>query len=53
MIFATGESQLETLRALTSIPGLPWEKVSGFHLDEYIDIERDIRRPSGATCAKT
>lgn len=39
VIFATGESQLETLRALTAIPGLPWEKVSGFHLDEYIDID--------------
>jgi len=39
VIFATGDSQLDTLRALTSIPGLPWEKVSGFHLDEYVGID--------------
>ncbi len=39
VIFATGESQLETLRALTSIAGLPWEKVTGFHLDEYVGMD--------------
>lgn len=36
VIFATGASQLETLRALTQLAGLPWERVSGFHMDEYI-----------------
>lgn len=44
VIFATGDSQLETLRALTSIPGLPWGRVSGFHLDEYVGI--DERHPA-------
>lgn len=44
VIFATGESQLETLRALTSIPGLPWRKVIGFHLDEYVGM--DERHPA-------
>ena len=39
VIFATGASQLETLRALTSIPNLPWKRVRGFHLDEYIGID--------------
>lgn len=39
MIFATGASQVETLRALTSIPDLPWSKVHGFHMDEYIGID--------------
>lgn len=39
VIFATGSSQFETLRALTSLPGLPWEKVHGFHMDEYIGID--------------
>jgi glucosamine-6-phosphate deaminase len=34
-MFATGASQLETLRALTAMPGLPWEKIVGFHMDEY------------------
>jgi glucosamine-6-phosphate deaminase len=38
VIFATGESQLATLQALTSIPGLPWERVIGFHMDEYLGI---------------
>jgi glucosamine-6-phosphate deaminase len=38
VIFATGASQLETLHALTSMPGLPWKKVHGFHLDEYVGI---------------
>jgi glucosamine-6-phosphate deaminase len=41
MIFATGASQVETLRALTSIPNLPWEKVRGFHMDEYIGIDEN------------
>jgi len=39
IIFATGASQLETLHALTSIPDLPWKKVHGFHMDEYIGID--------------
>ena len=39
VIFATGASQLETLRALTAMPGLPWRKVRGFHLDEYIGLD--------------
>src|SRR5271156_3019271 len=38
VIFATGASQLETLHALTSMPDLPWNKVHGFHLDEYVGI---------------
>ena len=41
IVFATGISQLETLRALTAIPGLPWDRVIGFHLDEYVGIAAD------------
>jgi len=41
IIFATGASQFETLRALTSIPDLPWEKVHGFHMDEYIGLDEN------------
>lgn len=41
VIFATGVSQIQTLEALTSIAGLPWEKVCGFHMDEYIGIPVD------------
>ncbi len=36
IIFATGASQIGTLEALTSTRGLPWNKVLGFHLDEYV-----------------
>ncbi len=38
VIFATGASQLCMLDELTSMPGLPWNKVLGFHLDEYIGM---------------
>ncbi|MBV9264611.1 MAG: glucosamine-6-phosphate deaminase [Acidobacteriaceae bacterium] len=38
VVFATGNSQLETLRALVQMPDIPWEKIIGFHLDEYIGI---------------
>ena len=38
VIFATGASQIGTLEALTSTPGLPWNKVLGFHLDEYVGL---------------
>jgi glucosamine-6-phosphate deaminase len=39
VIFATGSSQFEMLHALTSISDLPWHKVHGFHMDEYIGID--------------
>lgn len=38
VIFATGASQLDTLRPLTSLPNVRWDKVIGFHLDEYVGI---------------
>jgi glucosamine-6-phosphate deaminase len=38
VIFATGASQLDTLKALTSIQGLPWDLVCGFHMDEYVGL---------------
>lgn len=41
VIFATGASQLNTLRALIEIPGLPWNRVRGFHMDEYVGISAD------------
>ena len=41
VIFATGASQLSTLHALTSTPDLPWERVCGFHLDEYVGLPDD------------
>jgi len=41
VIFATGASQFDMLNALTSIPGLPWEKVQGFHMDEYVGLDEN------------
>ena len=41
VIFATGASQVDTLTALTGIKNLPWSKVCGFHLDEYVGISPD------------
>lgn len=41
VIFATGLSQMQTLDALTSIEGLPWGKIEGFHMDEYVGISAD------------
>lgn len=38
VIFATGASQLAVLEALTVIPELPWSKIQGFHMDEYVGI---------------
>lgn len=44
VIFATGASQLNTLRTLTSFPNLPWNKIVGFHLDEYVGL--DVTHPA-------
>ncbi len=41
VVFATGASQLEMLHALTAIPVLPWDKVVGFHLDEYVGLDEN------------
>jgi glucosamine-6-phosphate deaminase len=38
IIAATGVSQLDFLDSLTSIPGIDWQRVEMFHLDEYIGI---------------
>src|SRR5580692_4022147 len=38
VIFATGASQIETLKGLTAIPGLPWNQIDGFHMDDYVGL---------------
>ena len=38
IIAATGASQFEFLEALTSAPGIEWNKVEMFHLDEYVGL---------------
>lgn len=38
IILATGTSQFETLNQLITAPGIDWDKVVMFHLDEYIGL---------------
>jgi glucosamine-6-phosphate deaminase len=38
IIVATGNSQLELIHALVKIPGVPWQSVEVFHLDEYVGM---------------
>jgi glucosamine-6-phosphate deaminase len=38
IVAATGASQFEFLDALTSAPGIDWNHVEVFHLDEYIGL---------------
>lgn len=41
VIFATGASQFATLAALTGMQDLPWERVTGFHMDEYVGLSAE------------
>lgn len=41
LLAATGASQLDFLAALTSQPGVDWNRVELFHLDEYVGIGID------------
>ncbi len=41
VVFATGASQLHTLRALVKMDAVPWHRVIGFHLDEYLGLAPD------------
>ena len=41
VIFATGASQILTLEALTAQQDLPWNRVIGFHMDEYEGMAPD------------
>ncbi len=38
IIAATGAAQFEFLENLTNLPGIAWEQVEMFHLDEYIGL---------------
>lgn len=37
-ILATGNSQLTFLNAIREMPGIPWDKVNVFHMDEYVNL---------------
>ena len=38
VIVATGVSQFEMLDALAAAPGIDWQNVTAFHLDEYVGL---------------
>lgn len=40
IVVATGSSQFEVLDALVQQTGIDWSRVNGFHLDEYLGLER-------------
>jgi glucosamine-6-phosphate deaminase len=37
-ILATGNSQLTFLASLAVTPGIPWDRINLFHMDEYVDL---------------
>jgi glucosamine-6-phosphate deaminase len=39
VIGATGNSQIAFMDALTALPGIPWDRVELFHMDEYVGID--------------
>lgn len=41
VILATGNSQIQFLETLISLGGVDWSRITFFHLDEYLGIERD------------
>ncbi len=38
IVAATGASQFDFLEALTAAPGIDWQRVEMFHLDEYVGL---------------
>ncbi len=43
LIVATGASQFEVLKSLTLESDIDWERVDGFHLDEYVGLPSSHR----------
>lgn len=41
LVVATGASQFEVLQALVQQPQVDWQRVHGFHLDEYLGLSTD------------
>jgi glucosamine-6-phosphate deaminase len=40
LVVATGSSQFEVLEVLSKSEGIDWSRVDGFHLDEYLGLDR-------------
>ena len=46
VIFATGASQFNFINYLISIGGVPWDKVTAYHLDEYVGLSGGEEHPA-------
>ena len=46
IIFATGASQFNFINYLVSISSIPWDKVTAFHLDEYVGLKNGENHPA-------
>ena len=46
VIFATGASQFNFINYLVAISSVPWDKVSAFHLDEYVGLSNGKNHPA-------
>lgn len=47
MVFAAAPSQSEMLATLVAMPDLPWDKVTAFHMDDYIGLAADAPQRFG------
>ena len=47
MVFASAPSQNEFLEELSQSPGIHWNKITAFHLDEYIGLATDAAESFG------
>jgi glucosamine-6-phosphate deaminase len=47
VIFASAPSQLAMLAGLAEQPGIPWQHVEAYHMDEYIGIDADAPQSFG------
>lgn len=47
VVFAAAPSQNEFLEALSKIPGITWQRVNAFHMDEYVGLRNDSPKRFG------
>jgi glucosamine-6-phosphate deaminase len=52
MVFASAPSQAEMLAELARLPGIDWNRVTAFHMDEYIGLRLDHPAAFGGWLAR-
>jgi glucosamine-6-phosphate deaminase len=53
VIFASAPSQEATLRSLATRPGIDWQRVTAFHMDEYLGLAPDAPQRFGTWLRET